>query len=116
MRALQEALRELDDQGGWHARHERYRELSTRIRAGLRELGVELLLPADAYSSMISSFRLPKGVTYPQLHDALREEGFVIYAGQAELARTIFRIANMGDLRDSDVERLLGACTHALRA
>jgi 2-aminoethylphosphonate-pyruvate transaminase len=65
---------------------------------------------------MISSFRLPSGVTYAQLHDALREEGFVIYAGQGDLARTIFRIANMGDLRDTDVERLLGACTHALRA
>lgn len=115
MRALQEALRELADLGGWQARRERYRALSARIRGGLRELGVELLLPPEAYSSMISSFRLPQGVAYAQLHDALREEGFVIYAGQAELARTIFRIANMGDLRDSDVERLLGASDHALR-
>jgi 2-aminoethylphosphonate-pyruvate transaminase len=115
MRALQEALRELEDLGGWQARRERYRALSSRIRAGLQELDVELLLPEDAYSSMISSFKLPKGVTYPELHDALREEGFVIYAGQAALARTIFRIANMGDLRDSDIERLLGACDHALR-
>ena len=116
MRALQEALRELADQGGWQARRERYRTLSSRVREGLRELGIETLLPTEAYSSMISSFRLPNGVSYAQLHDALREEGFVIYAGQGDLARTIFRIANMGDLRDTDVERLLGACTHALRA
>ena len=114
MRALQEALCELAEQGGWRARNERYRAISTRVRAGLRELGVELLLDEGVYSSMISSFELPAGVTYAALHDALREEGFVIYAGQGELARTIFRVANMGDLRDSDVERLLGAFGHVL--
>ena len=116
MRALQEALCELEQQGGWEARRERYRAIATRVRAGLRELGVEPLLDPQVYSSMISSFRLPRGTTYAALHDALREEGFVIYAGQGELARSIFRVANMGDLRDSDVDRLLGACGHVLRA
>jgi 2-aminoethylphosphonate-pyruvate transaminase len=116
LRALREALRELEEQGGWQARREHYRALSSRVRAGLGELGVESLLEESAYSSMISSFRLPKGIMYASLHDALREQGFVIYAGQGDLARTIFRIANMGDLHAADIERLLKACAQALRS
>lgn len=106
---LQEALKELEESGGWQARRARYRELSSRIRAGFRELGVELFLPEDAYCSMLTSFKLPKGLTYDSLHDHLKKAGFVIYAGQAGLYHSIFRIANMGDIQDSDIDRLIRA-------
>nr|VFJ55645.1 MAG: 2-aminoethylphosphonate-pyruvate transaminase [Candidatus Kentron sp. FW] len=109
--ALHEALRELDDQGGWAARHGRYRALSTRIRGKLGALGIGPLLAEADYSAMISSFHLPDGWDYPSLHHVLREEGFVIYAGQGNLQKSIFRIANMGDIRDDDVDRLLGVFT-----
>jgi 2-aminoethylphosphonate-pyruvate transaminase len=46
-------------------------------------------------------------VSYPQLHDALKREGFVIYAGQGELAKALFRISTMGRVTPSDIERLL---------
>lgn len=35
------------------------------------------------------------------------QRGFVIYAGQGDLSKTLFRVANMGDLSDADVDRLL---------
>jgi len=105
--ALQEALRELADQGGWHARHERYRALTGRIRSALAELGVAPLLPAAESSALLTAYRLPPGHTYPTLHDALKAAGFVIYAGQGNLGDEIFRIAVMGDVRDDDVDRLL---------
>jgi len=105
--ALQEALRELSEGGGWRARNRRYGELSRAIRGGLADLGVEALLDAESCSSMISSFRLPSGRSYGDLHDALREAGFVIYAGQGDLAQSIFRLCNMGDVRDEDLQRLL---------
>ncbi|VFM96375.1 MAG: 2-aminoethylphosphonate-pyruvate transaminase [Candidatus Kentron sp. G] len=109
--ALREALRELDEQGGWAVRHDRYRALSTRIRGKLGALGIRPLLAEADYSAMISSFHLPDGWDYPSLHRVLREAGFVIYAGQGNLQKSIFRIANMGDIRDSDVDRLLGVFT-----
>jgi len=107
--ALQEALRELEDQGGQEARRARYRSLTGRIRASLAELGVETLLPPDQSSSMITAYRLPRGRTYTELHDALKRAGFVIYAGQGNLGDEIFRIATMGDVQDDDVDRLLDA-------
>jgi len=106
--AFQEALAELEESGGWMVRHERYRHLSGTIRAELDRAGVRRFLPEEAYCAVISSFHLPEGVTYQQLHDILKKEGFVIYAGQAGLYHSIFRIANMGDITDGDLERLFG--------
>lgn len=113
--ALREALVELAAEGGWQARRARYRELSGRIRRGLAELGVTALLEEADRSSSITSFDLPPGTRYARLHDGLRERGFVVYAGQGDLADRLFRIANMGAIADGDVDRLLAAFGELLR-
>ncbi|CAN5157151.1 hypothetical protein BH18CHL2_BH18CHL2_00250 [soil metagenome] len=56
---------------------------------------------------MISSFRLPRGLTHEELHDELKRLGYVIYAGQGELSRSMFRVANMGALVEADLDALL---------
>jgi 2-aminoethylphosphonate-pyruvate transaminase len=106
--AMQEALAELEEGGGQKARHQRYLHLSQQIRAELDAVGIRRFLPEDAYCSVISSFHLPEGVTYKELHDLLKREGFVIYAGQAGLYHSVFRIANLGDITDDDLKRFLG--------
>ena len=105
--ALQAALQELAAQGGWQARRARYRRLSRQVRDKLAALGVATYLDGDCYSAMISSFDLPSGWSYTALHDALRDAGFVIYAGQGDLYQSMFRICTMGDIRDTDLARLL---------
>jgi 2-aminoethylphosphonate-pyruvate transaminase len=105
--AFMEALLELEECGGWEARRDRYRYLSKSIREELAELGIPSFLDEQAYCSMISSFLLPDGVSYDELHDLLKDAGFVIYAGQGGLYHSIFRIANMGDIRDQDLARLV---------
>lgn len=112
--ALDEALDELRDQGGWTARRARYRTLSARVRDVLAGLGVEPLLPARASSSVLSAFRLPPGRDYASIHDGLKRRGFVVYAGQGRLADSIFRIAVMGAISDGDVDRLLDALRETL--
>ena len=114
--ALQEALKELEEAGGWRPRMERYRKLSVRIRKELAALGIPAFLPEDAYCSMLSSFKLPKGKDYQWVHDRLKDAGFVIYAGQAGLFHSIFRIANMGAIIDSDVDRLMAAFEKIVKA
>lgn len=107
MYAFEEALVEFEEQGGWRARHRTYVGRSQGVRNVLRELGVELLLDtSDAYGSTLTSFRLPEGKTYDALHARLKEDGFVIYAGQGKFDGAIFRIAVMGELSDSDLDRL----------
>ncbi|WP_319559848.1 aminotransferase class V-fold PLP-dependent enzyme [Marispirochaeta sp.] len=105
--SLQEGLKELEDSGGWKPRMERYRYLSGAIRRELKKLGYRMFLKEEEYCSMLSSFSLPDGYSYEELHDILKEAGFVIYAGQGGLFHSIFRVANMGDITDGDLERLL---------
>lgn len=109
MFALQEALRELADGGGWEKRHAHYRTLTAHVMSGLAEMGIEILLESPkAYSSILTSYHLPPNMKYEALHDTLKQKGFVIYAGQGKFSGSIFRIAVMGDLGRGDVDRLLG--------
>jgi len=105
--ALDEALAELADEGGWQRRHQLYRKRTARVRQGLAAIGIEALLPAAESASMLTAYRLPPGVSYQALHDHLKQAGFVIYAGQGALANGIFRIATMGAIEDADLDRLL---------
>jgi 2-aminoethylphosphonate-pyruvate transaminase len=107
--ALREALREFAERGGRAARYRRYAALAERVRDGLTGLGVAAVLPPEHSSVVLRSYRLPPALQYAQLHDALKTDGFVIYAGQGELAKTLFRISTMGELSDADIERLIAS-------
>ena len=107
--ALEEALRELAEQGGWRGRHAHYAQLAARVKRSLLRLGVEPLLGAGESSCVLNAYRLPAGLSYAQVHDGLKQRGFVIYAGQGALASEMFRISTMGDIGSYDMERLLAA-------
>jgi 2-aminoethylphosphonate-pyruvate transaminase len=112
--ALVEALREFAEQGGRLARYRQYAALAEQVRSGLAELGIEAVLPPEESSVVLRAYRLPGGLAYKTLHDALKAQGFVIYAGQVNLAETLFRISTMGNLNAADIERLL-KCIAKLR-
>ncbi len=114
--ALDEALAELADEGGWRARHAIYRARSAHVRQTLADLGVALLLDREGdYGATLTSFRVPEGRSYEAIHARLKSEGFVIYAGQGKFDGQIFRIAVMGELDGRDLERLSAALRSAIR-
>ena len=113
--ALVEALREHAEQGGWPQRHRRYAALAERARGGLDELGVAAALAPEESSVVLRSYRLPARLSYATLHDSLKARGFVIYAGQGDLSKKLFRISTMGEITAADIDRLLGCCGELLR-
>jgi 2-aminoethylphosphonate-pyruvate transaminase len=104
--ALDEALEELKEETV-AGRVSRYGKAAGFLRQGFQSLDLEFLLPIENYSNTLTSLKLPNGVTYTKLHDDLKERGFVIYAGQSSLSKTIFRIANIGDIRQEEFQELL---------
>jgi 2-aminoethylphosphonate-pyruvate transaminase len=112
--ALAEALREFAEQGGRTARYRHYAALAERVREGLAALGIEMVLPLGESSVVLRAYRLPTGLTYARLHDDLKAGGFVIYAGQGDLSKTLFRISTMGNLTAADIDRLV-TCFAKLR-
>jgi 2-aminoethylphosphonate-pyruvate transaminase len=113
MYALDEALQELLEEGVAH-RILRYRTGAHLLRDGFASLGVKCLLPPEQRSNTITSLELPAGFTYDALHDALKARGYVIYAGQGDLAAKVFRVANMGHLSLAQFQGFLAALTEVL--
>jgi len=113
--ALDMALQELADEGGWRARRTHYRKRQQQIRRKLEQLDVEPLLSRKESSAVLRSFYLPRGMDYDTLHDRLKMHGFIIYAGQGGLANKLFRISAMGEITDYDMSRLEGALESSIR-
>lgn len=115
MYALDEALSELADQGGAEARTKLYAHRSKTIREGLFALGIETFLgDASVYGTTLTSFRLPQNLAYEKLHKAMKDNGFIIYAGQGPFQGQLFRIAVMGDLTNADLEAVVGIVRSSL--
>jgi 2-aminoethylphosphonate-pyruvate transaminase len=113
--ALLEALREYDEQGGRQARYRHYAALAERVRSGLAALGIDSLIPATESSVVLRAYLLPAGMSYARLHDGLKADGFIIYAGQGNLSETLFRISTMGCLTSADIDRLVHCIARLLR-
>jgi 2-aminoethylphosphonate-pyruvate transaminase len=111
--ALDEALDELLEEGV-DARVARYGRAAAQLRAGFERLGLKLLLPPELRSNSITTLSLPAGLTYQELHDRVRADGFVIYEGQGQLSREVFRVANMGALAEDDFTRFLVSLERAI--
>lgn len=104
--AFEEALDELLEESV-QGRLNRYQKVSSYLRKEFKRLNLKLLLPDELLSNTITALHLPKEMTYAHLHDSLKERGFIIYAGQGQLNKKIFRIANMGELSMDDLEALI---------
>jgi len=114
--ALDEALREYFEAGGFEARTKLYRERAELVRSGFERLGLEILVEPGVRSNSVTMLHLPDAVPYDRLHDRLKERGYVIYAGQGALSSRFFRICTMGEIPWHRLERLeeaLGESIHA---
>ena len=104
--ALDEALDELQEETV-QKRIERYKNNASLLRKGFQDIGLAFLVPEGMRSNCLTSLKLPEGISYNWLHDRLKENGFIIYAGQGNFNEKIFRVANMGDIRKEEFEQFL---------
>ncbi|MFI1769315.1 pyridoxal-phosphate-dependent aminotransferase family protein [Streptomyces sp. NPDC020800] len=117
--ALDEAIKEFEERGGFAARTAEYRARADLVRKAVNDLGLKILVEPPHRSNAVTMIRLPEGVTYPTLHDELKAAGYVIYAGQGTLSKEFFRIATMGEIPWPKLERfvdVLGSTVHQLRS
>ncbi|MGE6194810.1 2-aminoethylphosphonate--pyruvate transaminase [Aeromonas media] len=112
--AFAQALRELEEEGGIAARHQRYSENQRTLVAGMAELGFAPLLPEQWQSPIITAFYSPAHPDYRfvDFYQRLKGQGFVIYPGKVSQA-DCFRIGNIGDVTPARVRALLAAMASA---
>lgn len=112
--AFAQALRELDEEGGITARHQRYSENQRTLVDGMAALGFAPLLPEEWQSPIITAFYSPAHPDYrfADFYQRLKGQGFVIYPGKVSQA-DCFRIGNIGDVTPERVRALLAAMASA---
>jgi 2-aminoethylphosphonate-pyruvate transaminase len=108
--AFDQALSELEDEGGPAARGARYRRNHEALMAGMRALGFREYLPPELQGPIISSFLYPEDprFVFEDFYRRLGERGFVIYPGRVSSA-DCFRVGTIGRIFPADVEALIAA-------
>jgi 2-aminoethylphosphonate-pyruvate transaminase len=114
--ALDEALQELNDEGGVAARTRHYQALNARVRGGLRACGIHTRFDALTRASSLTVADVPPGQTPDELYGTLLDRGFVIYHAKGDLRDRCVLIANMGDLRLETIDRFLSVVADVVTA
>jgi 2-aminoethylphosphonate-pyruvate transaminase len=115
VRALAQAVRELEEEGGVAARHQRYENNHRRLVRGMTELGFQTLLPPERQSAILTSFRFPTDPawSFDRFYEGLKARGFILYPGKVSLADA-FRIGTIGNVFPEDFLELTRAASAVL--
>lgn len=114
--AFDQALRELEEEGGVAGRAARYTRNQEALRRGMEELGFTSYLPLEDQSCIITTYRYPADAAFrfEEFYARLSGRGCVIYPGKLTSA-PCFRIGTIGRLDVSDIQALLAAIAEVLR-
>jgi 2-aminoethylphosphonate-pyruvate transaminase len=114
--ALDQALTELETEGGVAARGQRYTGNCGVLVEGLTRLGFETFLPAPLQAPIIVTIRMPADnrFDFQQLYASLNNHGIVLYPGAVSQEKS-FRIGCIGQVFESDMTRTLAAIGDVLK-
>jgi 2-aminoethylphosphonate-pyruvate transaminase len=108
--ALQQALRELNDQGGIAGRFERYQTNADTFETRMKALGFSMALNAPAEGAGVRAVLCPANLKFnlKSFCDKLRAKGFVV--SPSKLSRMdVFCVGMMGQVDEKLIVQLVGA-------
>ncbi|MSU33617.1 MAG: 2-aminoethylphosphonate--pyruvate transaminase [Pedosphaera sp.] len=113
--AFEQALHELDMEGGVLGRAARYKRNHEVLLDGMKALGFRSYLPEAVQSYIITSFIFPADpkFTFQEFYRQVSEKGYLLYPGKISQADT-FRIGNIGRLFESDMRSVVSAIGEAI--
>jgi 2-aminoethylphosphonate-pyruvate transaminase len=114
--AFEQALKELEQEGGVAGRGARYRQNHEALLNGMKRLGFRCYLNPAVQSYIITSFYYPdtKRFSFDAFYRRLSDKGFIIYPGKISQAKT-FRIGSIGRIYPNDIAALLSAIGSTLK-
>jgi 2-aminoethylphosphonate-pyruvate transaminase len=115
--AFDQALRELDAEGGVEARGRRYAANHRKLLAGMGAMGFIPFLRPEVQSPIITAFHCPgdPAFEFAEFYRRLADRGMIIYPGKLTTAET-FRIGTIGRLFEADIAQLLHAIEDVLES
>lgn len=113
--AFEQALNELDLEGGVEGRAARYKRNHEVLLNGMESLGFKSYLDPSVQSYLITSFHFPEDpkFTFDAFYRNLSDRGMIIYPGKISQV-DLFRIGSIGRIFESDVLALVASIKGAL--
>lgn len=107
--AFAQALKELEEEGGIEARHQRYMDNNRLLIEKLAELGIKPYIDAEHQGPIITTYFYPENHTFSfqEMYQYIKERGYAIYPGKVTEADT-FRIGNIGEIYEEDILKVAG--------
>lgn len=108
--AFQQALLELEAEGGVEGRAARYQKNYQTLTAGMSGMGFQEYLPRERQGYIITSYLYPEHpkFSFEEFYHRLNQRDQVIYPGKVSNANC-FRIGNIGRIFEADIRTLLTA-------
>ena len=94
----------------------RHARIASAIRAGVKAIGLELLVKDEKVASnAITAVLPPEGISVPDIRKTIKKDFDIVVAnGQKELKDKIFRIGNLGFVSDRDAITAIGSLEASL--
>ena len=99
----------IDTKGGKQWFFSLYAERNHRIREGVRKLGLTMFPKSGYESPTVNCVNSPEGIDGVTVYEQMREKGFELAKGYGTVQNLTFRIGNMGYIKSSDIDSMLGA-------
>ena len=114
--AFEQALHELEQEGGVAGRGARYRRNHEILVTGMKRLGIRPYLDPGVQSFIITAFHYPddEAFVFDAFYRRLSDKGFIIYPGKISQENT-FRIGSIGRIFPTDIEALVLAIGSVLK-
>ncbi|MGC3960899.1 MAG: 2-aminoethylphosphonate--pyruvate transaminase [Verrucomicrobiota bacterium] len=114
--AFDQALKELEAEGGVMGRGKRYAENHRTLLEGMKALGFRPYLAPEVQSYIITTFHYPADpkFAFADFYQRLFDKGFIIYPGKLTKL-DCFRIGNIGRLYAKDMSALVSAVGAVLK-
>jgi predicted phosphoserine aminotransferase len=100
---------------GLENRFARHTAMAKRTQDWAISQGMEPLAPAGYRSKTVSTIQNTRNMDIPTLNEFLKANGLKIANGYGDLKNKTYRIAHMGEINMTDVEKLLGLMDQFLK-
>lgn len=108
---MNESLKDVFNEG-LYDKIERHWKCTKLLRTELRRMKLEFYY--SGMSNVMTNVYIPKCYNYQDIHDKLKDKGFLIYPGKGELDGKVMHIATMGNIQIDDVKDFVIALEETL--
>jgi len=115
--ALDEAIRQFEDEGGQPARGARYAKNCEQLVSGMQALGFQTFLPRALQAPIIVTFHAPADPAYEfkRFYDEVKKRGFILYPGKLTQVET-FRVGCIGQVGERGMTGAVAAIADTVKA